>query len=92
MSYMDRAIQFLQDLQQVHDRAEVGDEINETNEINPPAVEVLDGDVWWDEANFASSAPIRHLPPQECFAPRACSRLGPCDRHLAGNPCLVTRC
>ncbi len=46
--------------------------------------------VWWDDTNFASSTPIRHLPPRECITPRACSRLGPCDRHPAGNPCLVT--
>ncbi|MDP9355351.1 MAG: hypothetical protein M3Q71_05270 [Chloroflexota bacterium] len=48
-------------------------------------------DVWWDDANFASSVPISRLPPRECIAPRACSRLGPCERSLAHNPCLVKR-
>ena len=47
--------------------------------------------VWWDDAAFASSAPISYQPPRECIAPRFCSRIGPCDRHPAGTPCLVTR-
>ncbi len=47
--------------------------------------------VWWDDANFASSLPISHLPPRECITPRACSRLGPCDRQVVGNPCQVSR-
>ena len=47
--------------------------------------------VWWDDSNFASSTPISYLPPRECIAPRACSRLGPCDRHVAGDPCHVGR-
>ncbi len=47
--------------------------------------------VWWDDANFASSLPISHQPPRECITPRACSRLGPCDRHVVGNPCQVSQ-
>ncbi len=31
-----------------------------------------------------------HAPPPGCIAFRyACPVLGPCDRHLSGNPCLV---
>ena len=47
--------------------------------------------VWWDDSNFASSTPISYLPPRECIAPRFCSRIGPCDRHVLGDPCYVRR-
>ncbi len=87
MSYMERAIQFLQDLQQSPGRAEVADEINEGNEKTLSTGAVMDDDVWWDDTKFSSSAPIRHLPPRECIAPGVCSRLGPCERRVAGNPC-----
>ncbi len=46
--------------------------------------------VWWDDTNFASSVPISHLPPRQCITPRACSRLGPCERQVVGNPCQVS--
>ncbi len=92
MSYMERAIQFLQDLHQPLDRCEVGDEINEGNERNlstaaEPGAPI---EVWWDDANFASSLPISHLPPRQCITPRACSRLGPCERQVVGAPCQVS--
>lgn len=59
-------------------------------------------DVWWpDPAKrvlpptadadargiHTAFAPILHLPPAECIAPIACSRLGQCERHAAGRPC-----
>ncbi len=91
MSYMERAIRFLQDLHEQPDMAVGVDEINEGNEISLSTVAVIDGNVWWDDAIFASSAPIRHLPPRECITPRACSRLGPCERHVAEQPCQVVR-
>ncbi len=47
-------------------------------------------DGWTDDAIFTSAAPIRRLP-RECIGPRVCSRLGPCERHVAGNPCQVGR-
>lgn len=43
--------------------------------------------VWWDDRGTA--APVRHLPPRGCLAPRVCSRIGPCERRDAGRPCLV---
>ncbi len=46
-------------------------------------------DVWWDDRVPMGSAPILCLLPRSCIAPRACARLGPCERHAAGNPCLV---
>ncbi len=45
--------------------------------------------VWWDDRVPTGSAPILCLPPRTCFVPRACARLGPCERHVAGAPCLV---
>ena len=49
------------------------------------------GGVWWREGGAAYQAPILHLPPRECFVPRACSRLGPCERHGRGQPCQRAR-
>ena len=43
--------------------------------------------VWWDDRG--AEAPVRHAPPRGCLGPRVCARLGPCDRHAAGRPCLV---
>lgn len=44
--------------------------------------------VWWDDGMPAGSASIFCLPPPPCIAPRACARLGPCARHVAGASCL----
>jgi len=44
--------------------------------------------VWWDDRVPVGSAPILCLPPPPCIAPRACARLGPCARHVAGASCL----
>ncbi len=38
---------------------------------------------------YASALPRRFLIPPECFAAGACHRLGHCERHAAGQPCLV---
>lgn len=43
-----------------------------------------------DDCAPDGSAPILHLPPRDCLGPRVCARLGPCQRHAAGAPCLVT--
>ncbi len=36
-------------------------------------------------------APVLYLPPRGCLGRSVCSRLGPCDRHAAGQPCDVRR-
>lgn len=46
--------------------------------------------VWWTDRLPEGSGPILHLPPWSCIAPSACSRLGPCDRHGAGQACQIT--
>ena len=38
----------------------------------------------WDREMRDAYAPIVHLPPRGCLAPRVCSRGGPCDRSRAG--------
>ncbi len=38
----------------------------------------------------AATAPALYSPPAACFAELACSRLGPCERRVAGQPCLVS--
>ncbi len=48
----------------------------------PPAV-------WWDDRVPEGSAPVLHLPPRACLGPRICARIGACERHAAGRPCLV---
>ncbi len=89
MSYLERAIQFLQDLQQPHIEVEVGNEINEINEISlaSPRPETS---VWWNDDMPSGSSPILCLPPRQCLGPRACARLGSCDRYAAGQPCHIT--
>ncbi len=44
----------------------------------------------WVREMRTDFAPILHLPPAECSALSACSRLGPCDRHDADRPCHIT--
>lgn len=35
----------------------------------------------------AAFAPIRFLTPADCFARSVCSRIGPCERRVCGQPC-----
>lgn len=63
-----------------------------------------DETVWWsdpsrrplpantdarDRGIHAAFAPFVYLPPRSCIAPIACSRIGPCDRRAAGQPCQI---
>ena len=42
----------------------------------------------WDREVWASYAPMVCIPPHECFAPIACSRLGVCERRKGGLACI----
>ena len=103
MSYADRAKRFLADRQRSASSPRPGHEINEGNEERPspagaPAAAaglgaspggngVAPEAVWWDDRGATGATPVLHLPPRGCIGPRACSRLGPCVRHVAGAPC-----
>ena len=88
MSYADLARRFLAARQEETNAERSPDEINEGNEeragLRAPAEAPT---VWWRDP--PGLAPILVMPPRPCIAPIACSRLGPCDRHAAGRPCLV---
>ncbi len=49
---------------------------------------VLPNDTWWAEMRRAMASTAYDAPPG-CSVTLACSRLGPCERHAAGRPCLV---
>jgi hypothetical protein len=85
MSYAARAVRFLSDRLPDEMSSTTHCDISEISEKSPlqqsPAV-------WWDDRVPEGSVPILHLPPRNCHAPRVCSRLGPCERHAGGAPCL----
>ena len=43
----------------------------------------------WTRRMREGFAPIRYLVPTGCLGQAVCSRLGPCHRHLGGQPCRV---
>jgi len=103
MSYVEQARHYLAQREGTATLIEREREKSEISEISPPRREESartlcerseirgkpdDVDDWLREMR-ASYAPILHVPPAGCLGPRACSRLGPCDRHAAGSPCLV---
>jgi hypothetical protein len=47
------------------------------------------GDVWWPDNVPEETVPVVVIPPRECVGPVACSRLGPCGRHVNGAPCRL---
>ena len=57
--------------------------------LNAPRVTVDPTAVWWDDHVPGGSSAIRYVPPRECIGPRVCSRVGVCDRHASGAPCLI---
>lgn len=83
MSYVERARRYLDERQSGPQLMETHCEISEISEIR--------GDTagWWTDRLPESPAPILHLPPAMCIAPSACSRISPCDRHAAGEPCQI---
>ncbi len=81
-SYAERARRFLSD----RAGSEADGERSEESEVSGVAVM---GEARWQDRMPAGSAPILHLPPRVCIGPSACARLGPCERHVAGRPCLV---
>ena len=84
MSYAERAARFL-----AHRRGGVATTEPEREESERSEERAGPAGVWWDDRMPAGSAPILCLPPAGCIAPRACARLGPCERHAAGRPCLA---
>lgn len=106
MSYAERARRFLAERADQTANPITLDEINEINEINEKreersAVAMIDrvepttrplppNADDWDQGMRAAFTPILHIPPPGCLGPRVCCRIGPCERHAAGRPCLVT--
>ncbi len=90
MSYAERARRFLAEGYTATATIASADEINAVNEQRVDAVEMEPIPIWWIDRVPAGSSPILYLPPQGCLGPRVCSRIGPCERHLAGNPCEIT--
>jgi len=46
-------------------------------------------DAEWESALARSYSPILYMPPHGCLGPRACSRIGVCDRYAEGRPCAA---
>ena len=90
MSYAERARRFLAEGHAASLMIESADERNEGNEQRLDAVPMEPHAIWWTDRVPAGSSPILYLPPRGCLGPRVCSRIGPCERHLAGNPCEIT--
>ena len=81
-SLLERAKRFMQPAVLPDVDADTRDERNESDELSQSAA--LTGDI-------GPNAAAKHTPPDGCIASRtACPVLGPCDRHVAGSPCLVT--
>jgi hypothetical protein len=76
-SYLERAKAALKPVEPVTREIHTPYEINERNELSPLA-------------DIGSNVVGTHTPPHGCIASRfACPVLGPCDRHVAGRPCLI---
>ncbi len=43
----------------------------------------------WLQEMRAAFAPILHLTPEACLAPRVCRRIGPCGRRRTNFPCDI---
>ena len=90
VSYTDHARRYLATLE---GREETTGTPCEKSEISEKRVGTREGEeppivVWWKDSS-AAVAPIVWSPPRGCLGPVACSRLGPCDRHVAGQPCTT---
>ena len=80
-----------------------GDSPREISEISEEMSASMAGAAWndpksrplppdsdaWDRGARTSYGAILHLPPRGCIGPIVCSRLGPCQRHAAGQGCEV---
>ena len=81
MSYAERARRYLSERQSEFPTTAVLYERNERNELSRSNART---------GGIGPNTPAPFTPPAGCIASRiACPVLGPCPRHLAGNPCLV---
>lgn len=89
MSYAERARRFLAEGHTATATIAPENERNEGNVQTFGADSTKPIPIWWTDRVPAGSSAIRYLPPRRCLGPRVCSRIGPCERHLAGSPCEV---
>ena len=103
MSYAQRAARFLAERGNPPPAVGLPREESEESEETPlplatrdaAVLDALDDDLaaaaaaddGWTAPMRAAFAPVLHMPPEGCIGPRACSRLGPCERHARGEPC-----